>query len=329
MLLASPVIAATTTNTRSADHGAQETPGKTVFLATLRRALNEELRTLPVQPVAQPVQLSNSPKTWPLPVAQPVQSGKREDDSEEREDEREEAEAEAEAKSARDELQKIEEEARTTASVREQALRNEQNALDKEHAALRATAGNAVAGPSASAVMPPTSATSATAVVQPTVVQPTVVQPAVMQPTVVQPTSATPAFFVPQAVAAANVGTPQTQQSPAAVAATIVAPQQVPVVVAQSSVPAVDVTQSSPGVVASQLSGNASEVDSEKTAQLAAQISKVARWKEAQAAKMMETAKQELARVELDSKQVQQAKEWYASVGQKNSGDGEGCRCGP
>lgn len=266
LLFATFATAATRDSTQSAALGAQQSPSKNeiAFLATLRRALNDELRSPSVPRASYP---------------QPPQLAVREAPSEDRaEDEREEAEAEAQAKAARDELQQIEEQARVQASRRDEAIRDEQDALGREHAALRATAAAPVAVAAAVPAVQPTFGGSA--------------------PSTQQFSTGAPASQAqPRQPAAAAAVTPMSM------------PVTQPLVTAQS-------TTTSDAIVP-QSSGNTSQIDSEKTATLAANIAKVARWKEAQAAKMMETAKDELTRVELDSKNVEKAKEWYAQLTQK------------
>lgn len=253
-LLASSSDAATLASPPHAAHGAKRRDSKaeTAFLTTLRRALNEELRSKPVQPVAQPP-----------PAAR--------DDEERAEDEREEAEAEKEARDAREELQRIEEQSRTQASIRQEAVRDEQTALGKEQAALHATA-TAASAPVAVASAVPAS---------------------------MPQNSGSPLQVAPQP---ATVPTLPQQVAPSPMAATAV-PQQSTIATLPIALP-----------VAPQITGNTSQIDSEKTAQLAANIAKVARWKDAQATQVMESAKAELARVESDGRKAEEAKDYYEKL---------------
>lgn len=276
--------AARFTSTQHAEQGTRRTPGKAevAFLTTLRRALNEELRTHSTQhvhraPPPQPAQ----------PVAQAQSS-----DEDRAEDEREEAEAEAEAKSAREELQRIEEASRTQASIREDAVRDEQNALSREHAALHATAAVSGAPVAVDLAIPASmqqNSASRVSVAAPPVSTPTVpiAQPAMQAP------AAAPAASMPQKAVPLPMAKPvPTRDSVAIPQGSDTIPQSIPTAMPQTT-------------------SNTSQIDSEKTAQLAANIAKVARWKEAQATQMMESAKQELGRVESDGKKAEEAKEWY------------------
>lgn len=279
----------------AAVHSEKPMHEKALFLATLRKALNEELRTPPVQPVAQPlpqnsaaqpiaqplpqnsaVQPAAQPLRRSLPIAQPVRAAADEEppiaqpvqpaasaDEEQQENEREESEAEAQVKSAREELQNI---------------------VSQEGAP--ATQPSSVALP----VAQPLPGNS------------------IAQP-VAQP--------LPGNLAAQPVAQPLPQNSaaqPAAQPLPIAEPVAQPLPQNFALQPAAQ-----PLPIANPVAGNASEAnsESEKTAQLAAQISKVARWKDAQATKMMQNAKVELARVQSDANNVEEQKEWYQKLTQK------------